>query len=120
VYKKLQDGAHYYDKMFGVRILTAVAGQSTPEFQNGGMAGRKDVAITDVRFKNEVHGLRKHGAHLIRVVRRQAGLKGSAGQHRSETEQRDMPDSLFDRVIVNDGTLDDLKARVVEFMRSIT
>jgi hypothetical protein len=73
------------------------------------------VVIPDVRFKNELEAIRAHGGKLIRVVRQNAGLKGSAGQHRSETEQLSMPDELFDGVIVNSGTLLELEEMVTNF-----
>ncbi len=70
--------------------------------------GTEGVAITDVRFLNEIHALKKAGARLIRVVRPGAGLSGSVGAHSSELEQASIPDDHFDAVIHNDGTLEDL------------
>jgi len=62
-----------------------------------------------VRFLNEVEGLKKHGAKLVRVYRNTAkGLAGAAAQHRSETEQDGIPDELFDFILHNDGSLEDL------------
>lgn len=70
------------------------------------------VVVPDVRFENEIAALRKVGAKLIRIVRPGAGLAGAAGQHGSETEQNNIPDSLFDGVIKNVGTLEDLRMLV--------
>lgn len=67
------------------------------------------VVVSDVRFQNEIDGLRAAGAKLIRVKRPGAGLKGGAAQHVSETEQDGIPDSAFDVVINNEGTLEDLR-----------
>lgn len=75
------------------------------------------VAIPDVRFKNEVDGLKKAGAKLIRVKRPDAGLSGNAGAHRSEMEQDEIPDSDFDFVINNDGSLEDLCLQVEQVMK---
>jgi len=93
----LSDGRHYYDPSHRCNMLYEV-NHSTPS----------SVVIPDVRFKNEIDGLRAHGAKLIRVVRPSAGLAGAAGQHTSETEQASIPDSVFDTVIQNAGTVADL------------
>jgi len=80
-------------------------------------AGHGDVVIPDVRFKNEVDGLRAAGAYLVRIVRPDAGLKGSAGQHVSETEQASMPNSMFDAVIQNNRGLRELEEAVTDLVR---
>lgn len=69
------------------------------------------VAITDVRFKNEMRVIREGGGKVIRVRRPGAGLGGGAGLHPSEAEQASIPDSAFDAIIENDETLDVLRAR---------
>ncbi len=76
-----------------------------------------DVVIPDVRFKNEVEGLRAAGAYLVRIVRPDAGLKGSAGQHVSETEQASMPNSMFDAVIQNNRGLRELEEAITDLVR---
>lgn len=70
------------------------------------------VVITDVRFKNEMQAIRQQGGQLWRVKRPGAGLDGSASLHPSEAEQMSIPDSWFDAVIDNSGTLDDLRVTV--------
>jgi hypothetical protein len=76
-----------------------------------------DTVIPDVRFKNEVDGLRAAGAYLVRIMRPDAGLKGSAGQHVSETEQTSMPNEMFDAVIRNDRGLRELEEAVTDLVR---
>lgn len=66
------------------------------------------VVISDVRFVNEVEGLKARGAKVIRIHRPLQGLKGVAGAHRSETEMDSIPAELFDEVLKNDGSLEDL------------
>lgn len=66
------------------------------------------VVISDVRFLNEIEGLKEGGAKLVRVKRLNAGLKGQFSEHRSETEQDDIPDELFDFIVNNAGSLEDL------------
>jgi len=72
----------------------------------------KNVCISDVRFRNEMTSIKRHGGKVWRVVRPGAGLEGEYAQHDSETEQQTIPDSEFDLVIHNEGTLDELKDKV--------
>jgi hypothetical protein len=74
------------------------------------------IVISDVRFKNEMAAIHKAGGKVIRIVRLGAGLQGATAQHESETEQKEVPDSDFDYVLVNDGTLEALEDRVVYMM----
>lgn len=73
------------------------------------------VAITDCRFKSEMTAIKAAGGEVWRVRRpeydnRQTGL----AKHQSETEMDTIPDTEFDAVIMNDATLEVLRARVVE------
>lgn len=68
-------------------------------------AGR--FIITDVRFPNEVKMVKSVGGTLIKIVR--PGYTPVNG-HKSDSG---LPDSLFDLVLVNDGTLEDLRRKVV-------
>lgn len=79
--------------------------------------GRSHVVVPDVRFKNEVDVFKLSGAKLIRIARPGAGLGGGAGAHASEIQQQEIPDVAFDAVIVNDGTLEELEEKVVQFVR---
>jgi hypothetical protein len=73
-----------------------------------------DFLVPDVRYRNEHLALREAGAVGIRLTSpsQGKGLTGKLAHHRSETEQRSIPDSELDAVICNDGTLDDLYARL--------
>lgn len=70
------------------------------------------VAIPDCRFRNEVEAIRAAGGKVVRVVRPGAGLSGAAGLHPSEREMAELPDSLFDVVIENTGTLERFRQQV--------
>ncbi len=74
------------------------------------------VVIPDIRFRNEMDAIRKAGGTLWRV-KRGSGLAGEAGAHISETEQDGIPDSFFDVVIDNTGTLEELAGFVDGAMR---
>jgi len=68
--------------------------------------------VTDVRFPNEVRRLRERGGVVVRLRRPSAEQSDAASLHASETALDAMPDDAFDRVVMNDGTLDDLAERV--------
>lgn len=75
------------------------------------------VIVSDVRFLNEIQGIQKAGGKIVRVVRQKAGLEGARGRHASETEQLEIPDSVFDHIIYNDGSLDGLRDQVDHVVR---
>lgn len=74
------------------------------------------VVISDIRFKNERNAIKRRGGQIWRIVRAEAGLSGSAGEHPSETELTDSPEG-YDRIIDNKGgSLEDLAALVAKVM----
>lgn len=73
----------------------------------------KGMAIPDVRYKNEMDGLRSQGAKIVRIKRRGKALAGSAGAHSSEREALELPDSTFDYVLDNNGTAEDLRQQLL-------
>lgn len=77
----------------------------------------KGVAIPDVRFRNEIDGIKAAGGKVIRIQRKQAGLSGDAALHASEQEQVNIPDKDFDLVVVNDGTLDELRSLTSDLLK---
>ena len=77
------------------------------------------VAISDVRFWNELYAIQQAGGKVIRIVRPGAGLKDAAGAlHKSEQEQANMPDAYFDAVIHNDTTREHLLRKVGDALTS--
>lgn len=96
-------GRFRYDRARGIFHL--------PEHDEAGRAA--GVAITDVRFKNEIRIIREGGGKVVRVRRPGAGLGGSAGLHPSEVEQAGIPDDDFDAVLENDKTLEVLRTRAL-------
>lgn len=66
-----------------------------------------DYVITDVRFPNEVAAVRYDGGKVIRIYREGVGAVNS---HVSDQGINDLE---FDSVIMNDGSLEDLKASVL-------
>ena len=102
--KLSEEGGYNYSAMGGL----------SHDWRPGDNNWKTDVVIPDVRFENELVGLDVVGARTIRVVRPEAGLEGAAGAHRSETEQETIPGSRFDQIIVNNGTLADLRTVIEE------
>lgn len=70
-----------------------------------GFRNPTDVVVPDVRFKNEINRIHKHGGFVLRIDRPGAKLEGEAGKHRSETEIDECPDSMFDAIVENVGTV---------------
>jgi len=101
VYETLQRGDYYYTAKTGLRTTTSVAGWMEP---------KKNVVISDVRFRNEISGLKKAGAKLIRIKR--PGHEQPKWDHPSETEQMDIPDEEFNLVINNQDSLEDLAENI--------
>lgn len=81
---------------------------------HGQFVGNKDlVVITDCRFRREAEAVWKAGGEVWRV-RRPSTDRASVGLpgHASESQMDTIPDSMFQTVISNDGTLDLLRERV--------
>ena len=69
-------------------------------------AGAAGVVVPDVRFLNEAAAIRQAGGVVWRMQRDGAGI---AGNHASEAG---IPDEMVDRLIVNNGDIDQLEADV--------
>jgi hypothetical protein len=67
------------------------------------------VAVTDVRFPNEVAALRAAGGVIWKVVRHSGCVAGVAMRHASEAG---IPDEDIDVHVTNHGTIKDLEAAV--------
>lgn len=93
------------------------------EVLSGPVVKRKPryVVITDCRFKSEVAGVKEVGGEVWRIRRTETD-RASTDAHQSEIEVDSIPDSEFARVVVNDGSLDDLRATardaVAAFLRA--
>ncbi|MGK2944684.1 MAG: hypothetical protein ACSLFC_08090 [Desulfuromonadales bacterium] len=65
------------------------------------------VLIDDVRFMNELHVIKEHGGLIVKIER--PGFDG-ANNHASETSLDAYHD--WDRVLLNDGTLEEFEAKI--------
>jgi hypothetical protein len=110
VHDRLQQGGCVYDQKSGVRFTSMVDSEM--------MSSKKNVVIPDSRFKNELALIQRAGGKTIRIKR--PGVEVPAWQHASETEQMEIPDSEFDYIVVNDGTLDDLALKVQAMIEKLS
>lgn len=123
VHTRLQSGDVCYDARTGLRPISSVGDLVMPKV---------DVVISDVRFRNEVTLLQRAGGRVVRVVRKERPLpravsgplldkipwdlwelidsttlleklSAPAAAHVSETEQKELPDELFDHHLINGG-----------------
>lgn len=94
-----------------VWIKTAI--RNTPLFGN--------VFLTDLRFPNELYALKMNGWITVRIKRTTQGdtrLGSGSHTHASETALDDTPDSEYDYVIENNGTLEELHGKLDELYDS--
>jgi len=76
---------------------------------------RVHVLVDDVRFMNELNAIKGHGGLIIKIER--PGFDG-ANNHASETSLDDY--AAWDGTIVNDGTLEEFRAKVEQFAAALT
>jgi hypothetical protein len=69
------------------------------------------VLIDDVRFMNELDAIKQHGGLIVKIER--PGFDG-ANNHASETSLDEYND--WDRILLNDSTLDEFKSQVEQFV----
>lgn len=87
-------------------IAAFLAAEGLPQSMNGGQKEYPNWIITDCRFPNEAEAVKRHGGQIIRVNR--PGIT-AINAHPSETS---LDGWKFDVVIENDGTVQDLLAKV--------
>jgi hypothetical protein len=75
--------------------------------------GDEDVVFTDVRFLNEAEAIRERGGVVWQVVR--PGV-GAVNGHVSES---DLAGFDFNAVILNDGSLEDLRGKVLLCLKNL-
>jgi dephospho-CoA kinase len=75
-------------------------------------AHARAYVCSDARFLNEIEYLKDRGFYLIRVLRNGTDI----GKDVSETEQDTIPDSVFNKVIHNDYSIDQLSEEVKQIV----
>ena len=90
-----------------------------------GHNGQWPIVVTDVRFRDEAEALKRMGAMLVRIIRTAGGDAGATETPTSPCATG-IPGHLseidldgwegWDHVIINDGSLQDLAAKVEEML----
>jgi len=71
------------------------------------------IVVTDVRFPNEAELIRSMGGKVIKIVRPDA----TTTEHSSHITEQGIPESLVDKIIINDGTIEDFNDEIMELLR---
>lgn len=116
----LQDLGDYARK-YRPEIWVDKMEESLAAFAESGLGGYKGIVIADIRFKKEVDFVHEMGGVVIHLVRpgNTKGLPEELAEHLSETELRNLPPDAFDFTVVNDGTLDELKATLCSIIQEL-
>jgi|SRR5688572_20630124 len=109
-YAKLIQRGFLYNPAIGIEDSSAGFVGSLTRHKNPNHA-----VFIDCRFINEVKAIQDAGGRVFRVKR--PGFEAPKFNHPSETEQLQIPDDKLQGVIMNDGTLEDLKLRVQELLK---
>lgn len=80
----------------------------------GERASKPSWAYSDLRFENEHAWLFDMGGSSIKVTGPQR--RGGGDATKKHSSEAGLPDHLFDAIINNDGTLDDLRVKVINAM----
>jgi len=80
------------------------------DFINSDLCKGKNIVIDDVRMSNEVLFIQKESGKLVRIIRPEIQEIQEQDRDVSETEQDSI---IVDAVLVNDGSLDYLKRKLV-------
>lgn len=107
VHKKLQGGGYGYDQKRGLYTTSMLMGEM--------MYPKTNVVISDVRFLNEVIGIRNAGGQVWHISRPGADGKVGVRGHASEEEQKSIPHELFDAGISNCSSI----ANLLEFVDNL-
>ncbi|MEO2133369.1 hypothetical protein [Microbacterium sp.] len=107
--RELLDGHDVWTAIAQLRIDRALQYEDIATYGGSPLrrVWRELLAFTDVRFLDEAAIIRDNGGVLVRIIR--PSTDSVADAHRSETEL-DLIE--VDHEVVNDGTLDDLAAKV--------
>lgn len=92
----------------GRRVLEVIGTEAirtlNPNFWIDKVLEKKDIAICDVRFANEVEAIQKAGGVVIKIIRENCQRTGHESDNWEELKS--------DFCIINDGTLEEFKQEV--------
>ena len=111
VAKKILSGGSAYTSKYGL--------QPNPSWRVDSGYGLFGVVFSDVRYLNEFNAVRAAGGKVVRIkriVNNQFDIVGMNHSHKSETELPNEDDGIFDYIIDNSGTLEDLSVKIDEML----
>lgn len=94
----------------GLTGIAAPAKPGWPESLEWAAQPDRGYVFSDVRFENEVRAIQEFAPYSLLIKVGRPGY-GPINSHKSD---RGLPDAMFDVVIDNDGTLDDLHTKADE------
>lgn len=103
--KRIESGEYNYDRVKG---LLRYGDPGSPLLVGD---PRKNIVITDLRYKNEAEAVREAGGLLVRVKRWVPKITVSP-KHQSEKDLLEVHDDDFDWILHNRSTLEDLWSQV--------
>lgn len=74
--------------------------------------GCKFAVVDDLRYENELNALKQDGWYCVKIIKPSSAafvLGTGDARHESELGLEAVADEKWDRIILNDGTLDDLE-----------
>lgn len=109
------EGCRFVDPNVWVNFVLRAAEVALTKGVTSDKYGRftpKLVIVTDCRFKSEADAVWKAGGEVWRVKRPSTDRTSQGiAMHASETEMDSIPETLFQEVMVNDHTLEQLRDR---------
>lgn len=76
------------------------------------------VIICDVRFLDELELIKEYGGAVI-YIKRTGIVGGTTTTQSGHVSEKKLDDSLFDHVVVNDGTIDDLQRKIDKIIENL-
>jgi hypothetical protein len=107
---KLGDGGRriLYPEIWRDSVLPLSTSSAYPEF----MANPQPLVISDIRYANESTRITELGGFVIRISR-----PGCTAVH--ETEAKSLAETPYDVEIINDGTLEEFRAKVLDAVKHL-
>lgn len=121
-------GSYHNGKPLTIRVLLQELGEGckkynpkiwidafNTKFKMAQERGDNLVIASDLRFIDEFNYLKENGFYLVRILRGE----DESMNHVSETQQKQIRDSDFDKIIDNNGTLLSLHGKIGEIVKSL-
>jgi hypothetical protein len=75
---------------------------------------QSNILITDLRFVNEYNEIKKKGGIVIRINR-----PNTSNNHNNHTSECELDNYIFDYIIDNNGTIEELKEKVINIIKNL-